>query len=50
MSKDLLKKKPLKKRIKKKFRKAFKPKNIGKFLIVAATAAVLATSILPYIL
>lgn len=45
------KKKPLtlKKKIKKKIRKAFKPKNIGAFLVVAATIALLATSLLPYL-
>ncbi len=43
--------KPLSKRkiIKKKIRKALKPKNVGKVLIVAATIALLATSILPYL-
>jgi hypothetical protein len=50
MTKKQIQKKPLKKRVKKKIRKAFKPRNIGKALIIAATAAVLATSILPYIL
>jgi len=44
-------KKPLSKRkiIKKKIRRAFKPNNIGKVLVVAATIALLATSILPYL-
>ena len=44
-------KKPLttKKKIKKKIRKALRPNNIGKVLIVAATIALLATSILPYL-
>ena len=48
MGKD---KKPLSKKkiIKKKIRKAFKPQNIGKVLIVAATIALLATSLLPYL-
>ena len=48
MGKD---RKPLSKRklIKKKIRKALRPNNIGKVLIVAATIALLATSILPYL-
>jgi len=49
MSKKEITKKPLKKRVKKKVRKALKPKNIGKLLIFAATIAVLATSLLPYL-
>ena len=39
-----------KKKIKKLIRKAFKPANLGKALIFASTIALLATSILPYIL
>ncbi|MFC1722229.1 hypothetical protein ACFL0C_01120 [Patescibacteria group bacterium] len=37
------------KRVKKLFRKALKPNNIGKALIIAATIALLATSIHPYL-
>lgn len=38
-----------KKLIKKKVKRALRPKNIGKALIFAATIALLATSLLPYL-
>ena len=37
------------KKIKKIIKKAFRLKNIGKFLIFAATISLLATSLLPYL-
>ncbi len=40
---------PKKKLIKKKIRRALRPSSIGKFLIFAATIALLATSLLPYL-
>jgi hypothetical protein len=39
-----------KKIIKKKIKRAFRPKNIGGALIALATLALLATSILPYLI
>jgi len=43
--------KPISKRklVKKKVKRALRPQNIGKYLIIAATIALLATSILPYL-
>jgi len=43
--------KPISKRklIKKKVKRALRLKNIGKYLIIAATIALLATSLLPYL-
>ncbi len=41
---------PKKKLIKKRVKRALRPRNIGKILIIAATIALLATSILPYLL
>jgi len=49
MSKEKDQLSPRSRQFKKKIKRALRPKNIGKFMIVLATIALLATSLIPYI-